>query len=399
MSKVTLRQLSLVLGFVAATLAPIGCKNSQTATNAATSNTILVGEYGSLTGAQASFGISTNDAIQLAADQINAKGGIKGKQVVVKVEDDMGLPAQAAADVNRLIDEGAIAILGEVASSCSLAGGRVCQQRHIPMISPSSTNTAVTELGDYIFRVCFIDPFQAAVVARFAHDGLHATRVAIFTNKDQAYSTGFSDNFKKAFTAMGGQIVIEKSYSGSDKDFRGALTAIKQANPQAILIPGYYNDVGSIARQARALGITCPLLGGDGWDSQDLFKTGGSAVNGCYFSDHLSIDDPSPRVQNFVRAFEAKYHHKPDALAALGYDAANLLFNAMERAPSLKPEDIRNAIATTKDFPGVTGNITINAQRNADKQAVIIKVENGKFRLAATITNPYAPLPPGSVKL
>lgn len=381
--------------FVILLAALTGCKGPQ---NSSTKN-ILVGEYGSLTGPQASFGISTDNAIQLATDQLNAKGGIDGKKVVVKAEDDQGLPQQATAAVNRLIEGSAIAILGEVASSCSLAGGRVCQQRHIPMISPSSTNPAVTELGDYIFRVCFIDSFQAAVVARFAHDALHATRVAIFTNKDQAYSTGFSDNFKKAFTQMGGQIVIEKSYSATDTDFRGALTAIKQANPQAILIPGYYSDAGSIARQARALGITCPLLGGDGWDSQDLFKTGGSAVNGCYFSDHLSMDDPSPRVQAFVKAFEAKYNHKPDALAALGYDAANLLFDAMRRAKSLTPQDIRNAIAQTKDFPGVTGNITINAQRNADKPAVIIKIENGKFLLAATITDPYKPLPPGSLKM
>ncbi len=381
-------------------LAPLifyGCKTSGGAgngsSNSVTSKTISIGEYGSITGQQASFGTSTDNAIQLAAKQLNAAGGIDGKKVEIHLLDDQGQQDKATLDVKQLIDQyHVVAVLGEVASSNSLAGGRVCQENKIPMISPSSTNPAVTQIGDYIFRVCFIDPFQAAVMARFAHDQLHATRVALFTNKDQAYSTGFSDNFKKAFIKMGGQIVAEKSYGQSDTDYRGALTAIKQANPQAILIPGYYTDVGSIARQARALGITCPLLGGDGWDSSELFKTGGSAIEGCYFSDHLAIDDPSPRVQKFVSSYMAAYHQKPDSLAALAYDSANLLFSAMKSAKSLTPSAIRDAIATTKNFPGVSGNITINAQRNADKSAVIIQVENGQFKKVAEISDPSLPM-------
>ncbi len=375
-------------------LATGGCKSpANSGSSQSSGNDIIVGEYGSLTGPQATFGKSTDNAIQLATDELNANGGIDGRKVKVVTQDDMSQASNAALAVQNLIDQQhAIAILGEVASSCSQAGGRVCQSKGIPMISPSSTNPAVTAIGDDIFRVCFIDPFQAAVVARFAHDSLGATRVAVFTNTDQDYSTGFSKNFIEAFTKMGGTIVIQKSYGGQDTDFRGSLTAIAQSKPQAILIPGYYQDVASIAKQARALGITCPLLGGDGWDSPDLVKIGGTALNGCYFSDHLAIDDPSPAVAKFVASYKAKYGQTPDSLAALGYDSANLLFAAMKSAKSLSSSDIRDAVAATKNFPGITGNITINAQRNADKPAVIIKIVNGQFTKYMAISNPDVPL-------
>ena len=377
------------------TLGLAGCKSpaKTSGSSAIPSNAILVGEYGSLTGQQATFGTSTDNGIELATNQLNAAGGINGRPVHVFVEDDQGLPTNAGTAVTKLIDEDhVISILGEVASSCSLAGGKVCQQNGIPMISPSSTNTKVTEIGNDIFRVCFIDPFQAAVDARFIHDKLGMTRVAVFTNTDNDYSLGFTKNFIQAFTAMGGTIVIQKGYGASDTNYQGALTAIQQAKPQCILIPGYYNEVAAIAKQARGMGITCPLVGGDGWDSPDLIKNGGSAINGCYFSDHLAMDDPNPVVQNFVKTYKAAYNHEPDSLAALGYDSANLLYAAMKRAKSLSPDDIRQAISTTKDFPGVTGNITINAQRNADKPAVIIKIVNGQFKLDCKIANPNVPL-------
>jgi branched-chain amino acid transport system substrate-binding protein len=218
--------------------------------------------------------------------------------------------------------------------------------------------------------------------------------VAIFTDKTAPYSVGYADNFKTAFTKMGGQVVMEQSYSGGDKDFRGALTAIKAANPQAILVPGYYADAGSIAKQARDLGITVPLLGGDGWDSPALFDTGGDAVNGCYFTDHMSVDDPKDAVQNFVKAYHAKYgaDNKPDALTALAYDAASLLFDAMKRAPTLTGKEIRDAIAQTKDFPGVTGTITIDANRNASKPAVVLMIKDRKFTKVAEIANPEQPM-------
>lgn len=363
--------------------------------NTVTGDTIIVGEYGSMTGSEATFGASTNNGIQLATEQLNNAGGINGKHVSIALEDDASDATKAETAVKRLIDEKhVIAVLGEVASGSSMAAGPVCQAAQVPMISPSSTNPAVTQIGDYIFRVCFIDSYQAAVVARFAHDWLHATKVAIFTNKSIPYSVGFSDNFKTAFTGMGGQIVSEQSYSKDDKDYRGALTAIQAANPQAILVPGYYSDAGSIAKQARDLGIKVPLLGGDGWDSQALFVTGDDAVDGCYFSDHVAMDEPNPVVQDFVKTYKAKYNQQPDALSALGFDAANLLFDAMKRAKSLTGPDIRDAIAATKGFKGVTGTITIDADRNAQKPAVIMAIKDRHFTYLTTIADPSKPLPP-----
>jgi branched-chain amino acid transport system substrate-binding protein len=380
-----------------------GCKDENASKNTgngtgtnntqASSNDIVIGEYGSMTGSEAAFGKSTDDAIQLATEQINAAGGIDGKKVRIELEDDASDAGKAETAVRRLIDEKhVIAVLGEVASSNSLAGGKVCQDKNIPMISPSSTKPSVTQLGDYIFRVCFIDSFQAPVVARFAIDGLHAKRVAIFTNESQSYSKGFRDDFKKAFVQFGGQIVAEGSYTKDDKDYRSALTAIQASKPDAILVPGYYGDAGAVAKQARDLGITVPLLGGDGWDNQKLFDSGGDAVNGCYFSDHMSIDDPSPSTKAFVTAFQNKFKETPDALAALGYDAANLMFDAIKRAKSTDPKAIRDAIAATKDFPGVTGKITIDADRNANKPAVIIAIKDRHFKFQALIADPNKPM-------
>ncbi|HLJ56521.1 MAG TPA: ABC transporter substrate-binding protein [Chthonomonadaceae bacterium] len=388
-----------------------GCKENQTTTTtqgsssppapggggAAGGPAIIIGEYGSLTGTQADFGVQTDQGIQLAASEINATGGIEreGKKMPVQiaVDDDKSLAQLAETSVKRLIDEKhVIAVLGEVASSASLAGGKVCQDKGIPMISPSSTNVDVTKGRDMVFRVCFLDSYQAAVVARFAIDGLKAKRVAVFTNKSQAYSTGFSSEFKKAFAKYGGQIVADQSYSQDDQDFRGALTAIKAANPDAILVPGYYNDAGSIVKQARDLGIKVPLLGGDGWSSSKLLTIAGPAANGCYFSDHMSIKDPKPLVQDFVANYKKKFNADPTSMSALGYDAARIMFDAIKRSKSLGGKDIRDAIAQTKDFSGVTGNITINANHDADKSAVIIAVKNGAFEYAATIPDPNKPM-------
>ena len=401
-------------------LAMAGCKSENEtnagtsggttpATSGATKNTsnptstggdkIVVGEYGSLTGDQADFGTQTHEGIQLAVDEVNAAGGIErdGKkfQIQLEKEDDQSKAAQAETAVKRLIDEKNVtAILGEVASSNSLAGGKVCQEKGVPMISPSSTNITVTKDRDYVFRICFLDSYQSAVVARFAYDKLKAKRIAVFTNKSEAYSVGFSDEFKKAFIRYGGQIAAEATYSPSDQDFRSQLTALKASNPDAILIPGYYKDAGTIARQARELNIKIPLLGGDGWSAPNLVTIGGDAVNDCYFSDHMSIKDPKPVVQNFVTSYKDKYKKEPTSMAALGYDAAKILFAAMKASKTLEKKDIRDAIAQTKNFDGVTGNITINAERNADKSAVIIKVVNKAFEYAATVPDPEKPLAP-----
>jgi len=366
---------------------------------AASGDEIVIGEYGSFTGPQADFGKLTDNGIKLAVNEVNASGGIDvgGKKMKVRLEteDDASDATKADTAVKRLIDEKNVsALLGEVASSCSLSGGKVAQEKGVPMISPSSTNVTVTQGRDYVFRVCFLDSYQAAVVARYVHDGLKKTKVAVFTNKGEAYSVGFSDEFSKAFQRYGGSIIMKQTYGGKDTDFRGQLTSIKSANPEAILIPGYYSDAGSIIKQARELGITVPILGGDGWSSSKLLDIGGKAVNGCYFSDHMSVKDPRPIVQSFVSSYKAAYSTDPQSLASLGYDAAKILFDAISRAKSTDKKAIRDAIAATKDFDGVSGKITIDENRNAKKSAVIIAVKNDAFDFAATIPDPEKPMAP-----
>jgi branched-chain amino acid transport system substrate-binding protein len=371
-------------------LAP-GCKDREDASGGAgsglTGDTIKVGEYGSMTGSEAAFGKSTHDGIMLAAEEINNTGGINGKKIeIVGPEDTESNNQKGEIAVKRLVEKGVVAVLGEVASSISLAGAPVCQKNQIPMISPSSTNPKVTEVGDYVFRVCFIDPFQGAVIARFAKDTLKANTAAIFYDAGQAYSVGIRDEFTKAFTARGGRIVVETSYTKGDKDFKAPLTKIKDANPDVILVPGYYTEAGTICKQARDLGIAVPVLGGDGWDNAKYHEYAGNNITNCYFSNHMSIQDTSPKIQEFIARYKARYSGAmPDALGALGYDAMMVLADAMKRARSLKGPDLRDAIAQTSDFDGVTGKITINAQRNADKGAVIMEVKNGTFQFKEAI--------------
>lgn len=347
---------------------------------------ILVGEYGSLTGSEATFGIMTNKGISLAIKQVNAAGGVKGKKLKVITLDDQGKSEEAATAVTKLITQNkVIAVLGEVASSRSLAAAPIAQQYKVPMISPSSTNPKVTEVGDYIFRVCFIDPFQGTVMAKFAADNLKAKKVAILTDVKSDYSTGLATFFKETFVKLGGEIVVEQSYQSGDIDFKGQLTSIKTAKPDAIFVPGYYTEVGLIARQARQLGLKQPLMGGDGWDSTKLYEIGKDAINGGYFSNHYTTESTDPAVQKFIADFKAEYGEVPDGLAAMGYDAAKVLIDALNRSTELSPKALRDAIAQTKDFPGVTGKISINEQRNAVKAAVVVQVDGARNRYVTTV--------------
>jgi len=348
--------------------------------------TILVGYYGDLSGRTSSFGQSTKNGIEMAADEINKAGGINGRQVQIITEDDQGEPNKAATVVSKLINQDKVqAILGEVASSNSLAAAPKAQEAKVPMISPSSTNPAVTQVGDYIFRVCFIDPFQGEVMAKFAANNLKAKRAAILYDFNADYSRGLYQFFKRSFTQMGGQIVSEQSYTQGDRDFSGQLTAIRSASPDVIYVPGYYGEVGVIANQTKQLGIKAPLLGGDGCDAPQLWQLGGAALNGDYISNHYSVDDPSPAIQKFVADYKARYKALPDALAALGYDSMKVLADAIKRAGGTESAKLRDAIAQTADFIGVTGAITIDADRNAKKPAVVLKLQDSKFVYETTI--------------
>jgi branched-chain amino acid transport system substrate-binding protein len=362
----------------------VGCRPG-----AKNADEILVGHYASMSGSEATFGQSTDNGIKMAVEEINAAGGVNGKKIKVITYDDKGDAREAGTAVTRLITrDGVTAMLGEVASSLSLQGAPICQENGVPMITPSSTNPEVTKKGDKIFRVCFIDPFQGWVGAKFAHENLKAGKAAILFDQANAYSVGLRDEFAKAFKDMGGEITAVESYSKGDPDFSAQLTSIRSSGPDVVYVPGYYTDVGNIALQARKLGVTVPLLGGDGWDSAKLAEIGGKAIDGCYYSNHYSHQDPNPRVQEFIRKYKDKFDETPDGLAALGYDAARILAQAMAQAPSLSGDDIAAALAATRDFDGVTGKISIDAERNAVKPAVILEMKNGEATFVATIEPP-----------
>ena len=346
---------------------------------------ILVGHYASMTGKEATFGESTDNGIRLALEEINAAGGLDGRKLELITYDDKGDSKEAGTAVTRLItSDKVVAVLGEVASSLSIAGGAVCEQYNVPMISPSSTNPSVTRGKRMVFRVCFIDPVQAAAIAKFITENLGLSRAAVLYDQTQAYSKGLRDDFAKAFKASGGSIVSDQTYNGGDTDFSAQLTTIKAADPEIIFIPGYYTEGGNIAIQARKQGISVPLIGGDGWDSSQLPVIGGAAVEGCYYSNHSAPDQPN--MQAFIEKYKAAYGGRtPDALGGLGYDAMLLLFDAMKRAPSLAGRDLAKAIGETVDFVGGTGNITIDKDHNARKAVVIVQIEGGKPVYVASV--------------
>jgi branched-chain amino acid transport system substrate-binding protein len=352
----------------------------------ADSDVIKVGQFASLTGAIASFGQSSNNGTVLAIQEMNSAGGVLGKQIELITEDDRSTAGEPANVVRKLIHrDNVVAVLGQVASSMSLEAAPVCQSAGIPMITPASTNPEVTEKGDFIFRICFIDPFQGKVMAKFSKENLGAAKAAILTDVRQDYSVGLSTFFKQTFEELGGEIVAEQSFSSGDTDFKAQLTTIRAAQPDVIFVPAYYTEAALIALQARELGIQQPLAGGDGWDSPKLFEIGGDAVNGCYFSNHYTQEDPSEAVQTFIRKYQEAYGSVPDAMAALGYDSVYVLVDAMNRAGSTEPEALRDAIAATSGFQGVTGTITLDENRNASKPAVVLKIEDGKAGYVATI--------------
>jgi branched-chain amino acid transport system substrate-binding protein len=253
------------------------------------------------------------------------------------------------------------------------------------MISPTSTNVDVTKKGDYIFRMCFTDAYQGAAIAAFARNSLRARSAALLVDVRNDYSVGLAGAFRDAFQKTGGRVVSELKYSEGDSDFSAQLTAIRPLDPDVLVVPGYYTDAGLIARQARALGIRGTLLGGDGWDSPKLVEIGGDAVEGSYFSNHYSADDPSPSVRQFVASYRRRYGVDPDSIAALSYDATRLLADAIRRAGSTEGKRIRDALADTRDFEGVSGTTSMDADRNPIKPAVVLKVDGGRYRFAESI--------------
>jgi branched-chain amino acid transport system substrate-binding protein len=348
---------------------------------------IKIGYFGDLTGPTFNFGRSAYNGVLMAADEVNTAGGINGRRIDVVFEDDFGSAEEAARLTSKLIDQDkVIAIIAGGTSGNSRAAAPKAQSSHVPMISPSSTDPAVTQVGDYIFRACFVDTFQGEVMASFAVNTLKAQKAAILFDFNSPYGRGLTEYFELSFAKLGGQIVNKQTYTQGDADFKGQLSTIRAAEPDVIYIPGYYGDVALIAKQARLIGLTQPLLGGDGWDAPELWPLGGDALNGSYISTHYSSDDPSPGIQTFVEGYKQRYQQMlPDAHAALAYDASKLLVDAIMKAGTTESGKLREALAQTKNFQGVTGVITMDADRNAVKPAVVLKLLDTRFIYETTI--------------
>ncbi|MBV9390535.1 MAG: ABC transporter substrate-binding protein [Verrucomicrobia bacterium] len=347
---------------------------------------IRIGEVSPLTGGVSQFGISSHQGYLLAFEDLNKAGGIHGSKLELISEDNQSKPGQSATVVRKLITQDKVsALLGDVTSSATLESAPIAQQARIPMITPSATNPRITEVGNFIFRVCFLDKFQGQVIARYAAGALRASRIAIMTDIKQDYSVDLTRFFKDEFVREERTIVREQSYSTGDTDFRAQLSSIRPTKPDLVFVPGYYQEVSLIIRQARQYGFKMPFIGCDGWANQALLDIGGKAVDGCYFTNHFSPDDPAPTVRAFVSAYQNKFGSAPDTFAALGYDAARILADAIGRADPANRMSIRDALAQTSGYPGVTGKISFDASRNASKPALVITIKDLKFEIAERI--------------
>ncbi|MDW7651803.1 MAG: ABC transporter substrate-binding protein [Bacillota bacterium] len=385
--------VALVLALAFA-LALTGCGGNEATEpngndNDAAEEEIVIGAVFGLTGDIATFGQSSKEAIEMAVEEVNAAGGVLGRDVKVIFEDNKSLATETALAVEKLIEsDNVVSVIGAIASTNTLAGAPVAQDAQIPMVSGTSTNETVTQQGDYIFRACFIDPFQGRVAAQFALEDLDAKTAAILTDVGSDYSMGLRDVFEESFIAGGGEVVEKAEFVVQDVDFNSQLTLIKSKNPDVVFVPAYYNSVGLILAQAEELGIEATFIGTDGWDSPTLFDLAGEAANGHYFTNHYSPDADTPEVKQFIESYGSKYGGKtPDALAALAYDAFYMTIDAIERAGSTEGPAIRDALAETEGFVGVSGTITMDENRNPIKSAVIIEIKDQK-QVYKTTVNP-----------
>ena len=357
------------------------------------SDGIKIGLLNEMTGGNATFGQSSANGAKMAIKEANAKGGLLGKQIQAVIADNKSEPSESANAMTKLVTQDkVVAVTGVFASSNAIAASNVAEVSKVPFLAVGATNPKVTvdeksgKVKEHTFRICFIDPFQGTVGANFVLNTLKHKKAAILVDNSSDYSKGLSAFFKDAFTKGGGSILLEEAYLQKDQDFKTILTKVKAANPEVIYVPGYYEEVGKIVKQARELGITAPMIGGDGWDSPKLVEVGtAAALNNTYFTNHYSAEDTSAASKAFVEAYKKEYGQAPDAVAVLAYDAANVLIEAIKRANSTDPAKIREALAASKDFPAVTGSTTLNATHDAVKSAVIIEMKEGKQVYKATV--------------
>ena len=374
--------LVFVLGIFAA-----GCGGG-TEESPADGDTIKVGINLELSGAVATYGTGIKNGAELAFEEINADGGVLGKEIEVLVQDNKSQNREARNIAEKLIGEGVVAVIGPATSGNVQAEVPVLTDAKIPVIAPAATAPEVTydektdTVKEYVFRVCFIDPDQSQVMAQYILDELGLKKGAMMVNKEDEYSIGLGNAFREYFTTNGGEIVAEEGFITSDTAFKSQLTSISSKNPEFIYVPTYYNQVGLIIKQARELGIELPMMGADGWDSPKLVSIAGAeSLQDCYFTNHYSIDDPAEHIQSFVKAYDEKYGATPDSFAALGYDAGYLLAEAIEQAGSAEPEKIQEALANIKDFEGISGEMTIDEKHFTVKDLSIIKLVDGQQTL------------------
>ncbi len=349
--------------------------------------TIKIGFAMPVTGVYAPYGQSSINAVMLAFEEINDAGGVLGgKHLELIDKDSQSTVEGTAAAFQWLIEkEQVVAIIGSVSSIQTLAGAPIAQEAGIPVISPSSFDPAVTLVGDYIFRACFIDPFQGQIMASFALNELHANTAAIIMEQESEYAKGLAINFGEHFEAGGGIIVDEVAFSNRDTDFTSMLESVKAENPQFIYIPSYYDKAGPILRQARDMGINAYFGGGDGWDSPELLELAGDAADGSFFSNHYSPDTGTPEMINFLVAYQEKYDKMPDTFSALAYDSAYILAEAIQQAGSTDGLAIRDAMAALT-FAGVSGGFVFDENRNPIKDGVIIGIENQQQVYKTTVS-------------
>ncbi len=346
-------------------------------------DTVKIGACLSMTGANAPYGQNAQKGLELA---LSARPTVLGKKVEVAVADNKSDKVEAVNATNRLIQRDQVAaIIGPLSSSNSLAAGPVAEAAGLPLISPWATNPLVTQDKKFIFRVCFVDPFQGQVGANYAFHNLKAKTAAVMVDIAQDYCVGIASFFERAFKQLGGQVLIKTSYSSGDQDFSAQLGAIKAKNPDIIYVPAYFTEGALIARQARELGLKQPMLGGDASQADELIKIGGAAVEGLAFTTHFDENGVTTEAgKKFVAAYRAKYNEAPDSCSALTYDAYNALLDAMEKTKSTQAKALVPALEQTRNFPGVTGVLSI-VDHNAVKPAVILQVKDGKFAYVATV--------------
>ena len=338
-----------------------------------------VGLFIPLTGSQASFGIDALNGARLAVDEINEQGGVLDHPVNLIVKDTESRTELIASIVGELIDtEKVVALIGEITTDRTLAAAPLAQERGIPLITPSATNEKITAAGNYVFRACYTDAFQAAIMTKFARS-LDVEKVAMLFDGENPYGASLSNAFKVDFVKQGGSIVAEQTYRAGDVDYATQLNAIKLKNPDIVFLPSYFAEAAVIIKQARQLAIEVPFVGTDGWDSSELLKFAGQAVNNCYFASHFSSERPSDRAKPFSEAYRARFQAAPPALAALTYDTVWLLADALRRGGSSTSTALRDALAETKDFAGVTGTIAFDQDRNPKKPGIILRIQDGKF--------------------